>query len=102
MAPLADETYLKQTLFAVPLSCESCISEVSSSVSKLAGIKDVRGNLKDQSISVEGSSMLRLSSEVIASILTLLSSCSVENSGSYTGNREGCDLARFRRFKQYV
>ncbi|CEJ90590.1 Putative Superoxide dismutase 1 copper chaperone [[Torrubiella] hemipterigena] len=44
-----------QTLFAVPLSCDSCIKSVSDALYQLGGITKVEGNLKDQLISVEGS-----------------------------------------------
>ncbi|CAM1510006.1 Fc.00g003410.m01.CDS01 [Cosmosporella sp. VM-42] len=43
-----------QTLFAVPLSCDGCVKNVSDALYKLGGISKVEGNLKDQLISVEG------------------------------------------------
>jgi len=43
-----------QTTFAVPLSCESCIKDVSTSLYALDGIKNVDADLKAQLISVEG------------------------------------------------
>jgi len=43
-----------ETTFAVPLSCESCIKDVSTSLYKIEGIHNVNANLKDQLISVEG------------------------------------------------
>ncbi|KAI9791032.1 MAG: hypothetical protein M1833_001723, partial [Piccolia ochrophora] len=43
-----------QTTFAVPLSCESCIKEVSTSLYNISGISNVDANLKDQLVSVEG------------------------------------------------
>lgn len=49
-----NETPRKQTLFAVPLSCDGCIKAVSDSLYKLGGISNVEGNLKDQLISVKG------------------------------------------------
>ena len=45
----------RQTLFAVPLSCEGCVKSVSDSLYSLGGITKVEGNVKDQLISVEGS-----------------------------------------------
>ncbi|KAF4512111.1 hypothetical protein G6O67_001293 [Ophiocordyceps sinensis] len=42
-------------LFAVPLSCDSCVKAVSDQLYQLGGITKVEGNLKDQLISVEGS-----------------------------------------------
>ncbi|KAM5353927.1 hypothetical protein ACJ41O_000577 [Fusarium nematophilum] len=50
----ANETPRKQTLFAVPLSCDGCVKAVSDSLYKLNGISHVEGNLKDQLISVKG------------------------------------------------
>jgi len=43
-----------QTLFAVPMTCESCVKDVSSSLYKLEGISKVEANLKDQLVSIEG------------------------------------------------
>jgi len=43
-----------QTLFAVPMTCESCVKEVQGSLSKLGGIQKVDANLKEQLVSVEG------------------------------------------------
>ncbi|GJN71680.1 copper chaperone [Purpureocillium lilacinum] len=44
-----------QTQFAVPLSCEGCVTAVSDQLYKLGGITKVEGNLQNQLISVEGS-----------------------------------------------
>lgn len=43
-----------QTTFAVPLSCESCVKDVSGSLHKLPGIDKVEANLKDQLVLIEG------------------------------------------------
>ncbi|KAF2457780.1 superoxide dismutase [Lineolata rhizophorae] len=43
-----------QTTFAVPLSCESCIRDVSTSLYKLDGINKVDADLKQQIVSIEG------------------------------------------------
>ncbi|KAK2850664.1 hypothetical protein FQN49_005444 [Arthroderma sp. PD_2] len=43
-----------QATFAVPLTCESCIKDVSKPLYELAGIKKVEANLKDQLVMVEG------------------------------------------------
>ncbi|KAF2205606.1 Cu,Zn superoxide dismutase-like protein [Delitschia confertaspora ATCC 74209] len=43
-----------ETTFAVPLTCESCIKDVSTSLYKLDGINKVTASLKDQLVSVEG------------------------------------------------
>jgi len=43
-----------QTLFAVPMTCESCIKDVSGSLFKLGGIQKVEANLKDQLVTIEG------------------------------------------------
>lgn len=57
---IADETLPpRQTLFAVPLSCDGCVKSVSDALYSLGGITKVEGNLKDQLISVEGSGTFR-------------------------------------------
>ncbi|CAG8958624.1 hypothetical protein HYFRA_00009941 [Hymenoscyphus fraxineus] len=43
-----------QTLFAVPMTCESCVQDISASLFKLSGIEKVEANLKDQLVSIEG------------------------------------------------
>ncbi|KAJ5438687.1 uncharacterized protein N7458_009685 [Penicillium daleae] len=43
-----------QTTFSVPMTCESCVKDVSASVSKLDGINKVEANLKDQLVFIEG------------------------------------------------
>ncbi len=43
-----------ETTFAVPLSCEDCIKDVSSSLYQLDGIHNVSANLADQLISITG------------------------------------------------
>jgi copper chaperone for superoxide dismutase len=48
-------THSFQTVFAVPLSCDGCVKDVSQALHKLGNITKVEGNLEDQLISVEGS-----------------------------------------------
>lgn len=48
----ADKNF--KTLFAVPMTCESCVKDISGSLYKLNGIQKVEANLKDQLISIEG------------------------------------------------
>ncbi|KAJ5896255.1 uncharacterized protein N7473_005654 [Penicillium subrubescens] len=43
-----------QTTFSVPMTCEGCVKDVSTTLSKLDGIKKVEANLKDQLVFVEG------------------------------------------------
>ncbi|EMC92628.1 hypothetical protein BAUCODRAFT_37524 [Baudoinia panamericana UAMH 10762] len=43
-----------ETTFAVPLSCEECIKDVSTSLYKLNGISNVSADLKSQLISITG------------------------------------------------
>ncbi|KAL5319789.1 hypothetical protein ACEPPN_012846 [Leptodophora sp. 'Broadleaf-Isolate-01'] len=43
-----------QTLFAVPMTCESCVEDISGSLHKLSGIQKVEANLKDQLVTIEG------------------------------------------------
>jgi copper chaperone for superoxide dismutase len=49
-----DAHSIYQTLFAVPMTCQSCINDVSDSLYKLGGILKVEANLKDQLVSIEG------------------------------------------------
>jgi len=43
-----------QTLFAVPMTCESCIKDISTSLHKLSGIESVSANLKEQLVTISG------------------------------------------------
>ncbi|OCK86242.1 superoxide dismutase copper chaperone-like protein [Lepidopterella palustris CBS 459.81] len=43
-----------ETTFAVPLSCEDCIKDISGSLYKINGINKVNANLKEQLVSIEG------------------------------------------------
>ncbi|TVY16063.1 Superoxide dismutase 1 copper chaperone [Lachnellula arida] len=43
-----------QTLFAVPMSCESCVKDISGSLHQLSGIQKVEANLKEQLVTIEG------------------------------------------------
>ncbi|EFW16027.1 copper chaperone [Coccidioides posadasii str. Silveira] len=43
-----------QATFAVPLTCESCIKDISKPLYELDGIRSVEANLKDQLVLVEG------------------------------------------------
>ncbi|KAG9242026.1 superoxide dismutase [Calycina marina] len=43
-----------QTLFAVPMTCERCVKDISGSLSKLSGIQKIEANLKDQLVAIEG------------------------------------------------
>ncbi|KAH7321774.1 superoxide dismutase [Rhexocercosporidium sp. MPI-PUGE-AT-0058] len=43
-----------QTLFAVPMTCESCVKDISGSLHKLSGIQKVEANLQDQLVTIEG------------------------------------------------
>ena len=47
-----------QTLFAVPLSCDGCIKDVSEVLHKVPGISKVEGNLEEQLLSIEGTGIL--------------------------------------------
>ncbi|KAK1597212.1 heavy-metal-associated domain-containing protein [Colletotrichum navitas] len=47
-------SYPFQTVFAVPMTCDSCVKDVSDSLYKLGGITKVEANLEDQLLSVEG------------------------------------------------
>ncbi|KAJ5907459.1 hypothetical protein N7495_000141 [Penicillium taxi] len=43
-----------QTTFAVPMTCEGCVKDISSSLYKLDGINKVDANIKDQLLFIEG------------------------------------------------
>ncbi|KAI1448413.1 Cu,Zn superoxide dismutase-like protein [Annulohypoxylon stygium] len=43
-----------QTLFAVPMTCDSCVKSISDALYSLDGITKVEANLKDQLVTVEG------------------------------------------------
>lgn len=47
--------HTKQTLFAVPMTCDGCVKDVSNTLYKLKGITKVEANLQEQSVRVEGS-----------------------------------------------
>ncbi|EQB49762.1 heavy-metal-associated domain-containing protein [Colletotrichum gloeosporioides Cg-14] len=51
-------SYPFQTVFAVPMTCDSCVKDVSDSLYKLGGITKVEADLKDQLLSVEGTGTL--------------------------------------------
>ncbi|KAK0716476.1 copper chaperone for superoxide dismutase [Apiosordaria backusii] len=43
-----------QTLFAVPMHCESCAKDISQALHKLPGITKVEPNVKEQLVTIEG------------------------------------------------
>ncbi|KAG2412478.1 hypothetical protein HFD88_010035 [Aspergillus terreus] len=43
-----------QTTFAVPMTCEGCVKDVSNSLKKIEGINKVEASLKDQLVFIEG------------------------------------------------
>ncbi|KAK3944218.1 superoxide dismutase 1 copper chaperone [Diplogelasinospora grovesii] len=43
-----------QTLFAVPMTCDGCVKDISGALYKLPGITKVEANLQDQLVTVEG------------------------------------------------
>jgi len=45
---------LKQTLFAVPMTCDGCAKDITNALYKLPGILKVEANVKDQLVSIEG------------------------------------------------
>lgn len=46
--------YGQKTIFAVPLSCEDCIKDVSTSLYNLPGITSVNADLQKQLVTVRG------------------------------------------------
>lgn len=49
---------LKQTLFAVPMTCDGCVKDISGALHKLQGIAKVEAGLQDQLVSIEGTGEL--------------------------------------------
>ncbi|GFF29205.1 superoxide dismutase 1 copper chaperone [Aspergillus udagawae] len=43
-----------QTTFAVPMTCESCVKDVTNSLYNVEGVKKVEASLKDQLVLIEG------------------------------------------------
>ncbi|KAI4697654.1 uncharacterized protein J4E84_000786 [Alternaria hordeiaustralica] len=43
-----------ETIFAVPMTCQSCINDIEGSLQQLSGVNKITANLKDQLVSVEG------------------------------------------------
>ncbi|KAF1836200.1 Cu,Zn superoxide dismutase-like protein [Decorospora gaudefroyi] len=43
-----------ETIFAVPMTCQSCINDIEGSLHQLSGITKVTANLKDQLVAIEG------------------------------------------------
>ncbi|KAF9886696.1 copper chaperone [Aspergillus nanangensis] len=43
-----------QTTFAVPMTCEGCVKDISNSLSKIEGVNKVEANLKDQLVFIDG------------------------------------------------
>jgi len=68
-----------QTLFAVPMTCESCIKDISGSLYKLSGIQKVEANLKEQLVSIEGTAA---PSAIVAAIQSTGRDAILRGSGS--------------------
>ncbi len=45
---------LKQTVFAVPMTCDGCAKDVAASLYKLGNVTRVEANAGDQLVTVEG------------------------------------------------
>ncbi|KAI4959623.1 hypothetical protein J4E86_003346 [Alternaria arbusti] len=43
-----------ETIFAVPMTCQSCINDIEGSLQQLGGVNKITANLEDQLVSVEG------------------------------------------------
>lgn len=52
-----DHPAAEQTLFAVPMHCESCVKDISDTLYKLDGIHKVEADLKEQLVKIEGTGM---------------------------------------------
>jgi len=71
-----------QTLFAVPMTCESCIQDISGSLFKLSGIQKVEANLKDQLVIIEGTAA---PSAIVAAIQSTGRDAILRGSGGSNG-----------------
>jgi cation transport ATPase len=111
---------VKQTLFAVPMTCQSCVKEVSDSLYKLKGISKVEAHLQDQLVSVEGTGMsapfrwktpadthaigmlrcVRAASEILSRLTFAACSSAVCHSRGYPSHRERRHTARIWGIKQ--
>jgi copper chaperone CopZ len=97
-----DGTDSFQTLFAVPMTCESCVKDVSGSLFKLSGIRKVEANLKDQLVSIEGTGSDSHSGTSATRLTDIHISGPLGNSSSNTVYGEGCNFKGLRRFKRQV
>ncbi|KAJ4377366.1 copper chaperone [Neocucurbitaria cava] len=43
-----------ETIFAVPMTCQSCVKDIEGSLQQLSGINKVTANLQDQLVSIQG------------------------------------------------
>ncbi|OJJ01343.1 hypothetical protein ASPVEDRAFT_130101 [Aspergillus versicolor CBS 583.65] len=43
-----------QTTFAVPMSCDGCVKDISKELNKIEGVSKIEANLKDQLVFIEG------------------------------------------------
>ncbi|EDN05019.1 superoxide dismutase 1 copper chaperone [Histoplasma capsulatum] len=77
-----------QATFSVPLTCEDCIKDVSTSLYALDGVKNVQGNLKDQILLVEGTAA---PSTIVAAIQSTGRDAILRGSGS-SNNASVCIL----------
>jgi len=80
-----------QTLFAVPMTCESCVKDISGSLYKLSGIQKVEANLKDQLVSIEGTAA---PSAIVAAIQSTGRDAILRGSGT-TNSAAVCILETF-------
>ncbi|EGC45258.1 superoxide dismutase 1 copper chaperone [Histoplasma capsulatum var. duboisii H88] len=77
-----------QATFSVPLTCDDCIKDVSTSLYGLDGVKNVQGNLKDQVLLVEGTAA---PSAIVAAIQSTGRDAILRGSGS-SNNASVCIL----------
>ncbi|GBF66678.1 superoxide dismutase copper chaperone [Trichophyton mentagrophytes] len=86
-----------QATFAVPLTCESCIKDVSKPLYELSGIKKVDASLADQLIVVEGTAA---PSAIVAAIQSTGRDAILRGSG--TSNSTSTKLARYKQDTAYT
>ncbi|OAL72102.1 homocitrate dehydratase [Trichophyton violaceum] len=80
-----------QATFAVPLTCESCIKDISKPLYELSGIKKVDASLADQLIVVEGTAA---PSAIVAAIQSTGRDAILRGSG--TSNSTSTKVARYK------
>jgi copper chaperone CopZ len=67
---IVNKKILKQTVFAVPMTCDACVKDVSGALGKISGIAKVEATLSDQLVLVEGTGIFP--DDSVSSIITFV------------------------------